>query len=173
MTGTISRRDFLKISGGAAAGASAGVAGLAHAGKAQAEDVGRATLPFRPKAVTRAATLKVNEAVPFTFPDASSPCAVIKMGSAVPSGVGPDRDIVAYSTLCTHQGCPVSYDTHARTFKCPCHYSMFDPEKSGQMVCGQATENLPQIVLEYNAHNDTVTAVGVEGLIYGRQSNVL
>jgi arsenite oxidase small subunit len=41
------------------------------------------------------------------------------------------------------------------------------------MVCGQATENLPQIVLEYNARNDAVVAVGVEGLIYGRQSNML
>ena len=41
------------------------------------------------------------------------------------------------------------------------------------MVCGQATENLPRVVLEYDAKTDTVTAVGVDGLIYGRQSNIL
>jgi arsenite oxidase small subunit len=169
----ITRREFLKISGGAAAGAGVSLAGIAHAEMAEAADIGRATLPFKSKAVTHARSLKVNEVMTFTFPDASSPCAVVKMGSQVPRGVGPDRDIVAYSTLCTHKGCPVSYDPQARTFKCPCHFSMFDPEKSGQMVCGQATENLPQIVLEYNPRNDTVTAVGVEGLIYGRQSNIL
>ena len=50
---------------------------------------------------------------------------------------------------------------------------MFDAEKAGQMVCGQATENLPRIVLDYDAKTDTVTAVAVDGLIYGRQSNIL
>ena len=28
----------------------------------------------------------------------------------VPAGVGPDGDIVAYSSLRTHMGCPVVYD---------------------------------------------------------------
>lgn len=173
MSTEISRRDFLKISGGAVAGAGASVAGLAHAGKAEAQDAGRATLPYPSKPVAMARTMPVNQSVSFTYPDASSPCAAIKMGHPVAGGAGPDGDIVAYSTLCTHMGCPVSYDGQARTFKCPCHYSMFDPEKNGQMVCGQATEELPRIVLKYDAKTDAVSAVGVEGLIYGRQANVL
>jgi arsenite oxidase small subunit len=70
-------------------------------------------------------------------------------------------------------GCPMSYDVSAKTFKCPCHYSVFDPDNRGQMVCGQATENLPQIQLSYDAATDSVRAVGVNGLIYGRQSNIL
>jgi len=41
------------------------------------------------------------------------------------------------------------------------------------MVCGQATENLPRIVLEHNMNSGSITAVAVEGLIYGRQSNLL
>ena len=40
------------------------------------------------------------------------------------------------------------------------------------MVCGQATEDLPRIALEYDAKSDSVTAVGVDGLIYGRQANI-
>ena len=32
------------------------------------------------------------------------------------------------------------------------------------MVCGQATENLPRIVLTHDPDSDTVTAVAVEGL---------
>jgi arsenite oxidase small subunit len=41
------------------------------------------------------------------------------------------------------------------------------------MVIGQATENLPVIALEYSAKDGTVKAVAVEGLIYGRQANLL
>jgi arsenite oxidase small subunit len=40
-------------------------------------------------------------------------------------------------------------------------------------VCGQATEDLPRIKLEYDTQTDLVHAVGVDGLIYGRQSNIL
>jgi arsenite oxidase small subunit len=123
--------------------------------------------------VGKAASFRDNVPVAFSFPDGSSPCAIVKMGKPTPGGVGPKNDIVAYSTMCTHMGCPVSYDTDARTFKCPCHYTMFDAELSGQMVCGHATENLPQIVLEYDAESDVVQAVGVNGKIYGRQSNVI
>lgn len=172
MSENISRRDFLKISGGVAAGAGAAVAGVATA-ETKTVDIGRATLPYPAKLVAYAGKLRVNVPVSFNFPDAASPCALIKMGHAVPGGVGPDRDLVAYSTQCTHMGCPVSYDTATRAFRCPCHFSTFDAERSGQMICGQATENLPQIVLQYDAKSDTVTAVAVEGLIYGRQANVL
>ncbi|HUW29311.1 MAG TPA: arsenate reductase (azurin) small subunit [Sulfuriferula sp.] len=173
MNGSLSRRDFLKLSGGAAAGATVAVTGIGTAVAATPADVGRATLPYKHQVIAKAASLQINHPTPFLFPDTSSPCVIIKMGAPVAGGVGPDLDIVAYSTLCTHMGCPVSYDANARTFKCPCHFSMFDPEKTGQMICGQATENLPRIVLDYNGKNGTVVAVGVEGLIYGRQSNML
>lgn len=168
---TLSRRDFFKVTGGVAAGAGLAIGGEAQA--AQAAQVGQATLPYPRKALGKARALKANSPVAFQFPDAASPCNLIKMGSAVPGGVGPNRDIVAYSTLCTHMGCPVSYDSGKRTFNCPCHFSMFDAEKAGQMICGQATENLPRVVLEYNAKTDSITAVAVDGLIYGRQSNIL
>ena len=174
MSHPLSRRDFLKISGGAAAGAGAAIAGVAATNaEAAPSDTGRSTLPYKPKMLGKAKTLPVNTAQAFNYPDASSPCAMIKMGAAVPGGVGPERDIVAYSTLCSHMGCPVAYDQQKRIFNCPCHFSTFDAEMAGQMVCGQATENLPQIVLQYNAKDDTVTAVAVNGLIYGRQSNIL
>jgi arsenite oxidase small subunit len=41
------------------------------------------------------------------------------------------------------------------------------------MVCGQATETLPSIKLSYDSKTDTVHAVGVDGLLFGRQSNIL
>jgi arsenite oxidase small subunit len=170
MGNPVSRREFLKFTGGVAAGAAALPT---NAEAAPATDAGSTVLPYKAKAVGKAGPLAVNQPVTFTFPDAASPCALVKMGSPVPGGVGPNQDIVAYSTLCTHMGCPVAYDPAQKVFKCPCHFSMFDAEKGGQMICGQATENLPRVVLKYNAKDDAVTAVAIDGLIYGRQSNIL
>ena len=170
MGNLVSRREFLKFTGGVAAGAAALPT---NAEAAPAADAGNAVLPYKAKTVGKAGSLGVNQAVNFTFPDASSPCALLKMGSPVPGGVGPNQDIVAYSTMCTHMGCQVSYDSAQRVFRCPCHFSIFDAEKAGEMVCGQATENLPRIVLKYNAKDDSVMAVAVAGLLYGRQSNIL
>lgn len=172
----VSRRDFLKMGGtGAAAGAAIASGGLLlpTGAEASGEAGSRITLPYPKKAIANAHKLRVNHPVQFTYPDKSSPCVIIRMGHPVPGGVGPKNDIVAYSTLCTHMGCPVSYDTKTRDFKCPCHFSVFDSEKEGQMVTGQATENLPRILLSYDAKSGNISAVGVDGLIYGRQSNIL
>lgn len=168
---SISRRTFLKAGGGAVATAAAVGATSATAAPT---DTARTILPYPRSNIAKVSAMAANTPVAFTYPDASSPCLAVKLGNgAVPGGAGPDGDIVAYSRLCTHMGCPVAYDAAARTFKCPCHFSSFDAEKSGQMICGQATENLPRVLLEYDARTGSVTAVGVDGLIYGRQANII
>ncbi len=169
----VSRRSFLKLGGAGVAAGAASLAPAAALARGQARNPGATTLPYPRKTVGKARSLPENQAVSFNYPDELSPCAVIRMGYPVPGGVGPHGDIVAYSTLCAHMGCPLSYDPKSRDFKCPCHFSVFDSEKKGQMVTGQATENLPRIRLEYDKKTDTVTAVGVDGLIYGRQANIL
>lgn len=169
----VGRRFFLKSGGAAAAVAGATVIPIQRAEAAAPEQSGATTLRYPRKSVGRADKLPVNQAVSFSYPDASSPCYALRMGQAVPGGVGPDGDIVAYSAMCTHMGCPVAYDGSTRTFKCGCHFSMFDPENGGQMVCGQATEDLPRVRLEYDAKSQSVAAVGIDGLLYGRQSNIL
>lgn len=168
----LNRRIFLKSTSAAAAGV-ATAAASSGAQATPAASSGATTLAYPKHTVGRARGMPVNQAVSFTYPDTSSSCYVIRMGSRVAGGVGPDRDIVAYSAMCTHMGCPVAYDGGTRTFKCGCHFSIFDPEQQGQMVCGQATEDLPRVLLEYDARTDTVTAVGIDGLLYGRQSNIL
>jgi len=162
----ISRRKFLKKGGGTAVFAEASANG-------DSSKATNATLSYPENKIIKLKKLRDNTPVSFIYPDASSPCTLIKMGKPVTGGVGPDKDIVAYSILCTHMGCPVNYDKESRNFKCPCHFSVFDSEKSGQMVTGQATENLPRILLSYDEKNDAINATGVDGLIFGRQANTL
>lgn len=169
----ISRRGFLKSSGGIAAAAGANALYVPTSEAATTSPSGATSLPYPKRPVGKAGALPVNQAVSFAYPDASSPCYLIRMGSPVPGGVGPNKDIVAFSAMCTHMGCPVGYEAGTKTFKCGCHFSIFDPENSGQMVCGQATEDLPRVLLEHDTKNDALTAVGVDGLIYGRQANLL
>ncbi|MGS2744128.1 arsenate reductase (azurin) small subunit [Halomonas sp. LS-001] len=172
----LSRRQFLAFTGTTAAGSAALGGSLllnpAHAAEGSKQP-GKVNLDYPTTAVSKAGDLKVGQPVSFTYPDASSPCTLVKTGRKTQGGIGPDGDIVAYSILCTHMGCPVNYSVEERTFKCPCHFSVFDSELNGQMVSGQATENLPRILLSYKDSDDSITAVGVEGLIYGRQANIL
>jgi arsenite oxidase small subunit len=169
----LGRRFFLKSGGAAAAVAGATVIPIHRAEAAPAANAGSTTLPYPRKGLGRVDKMPVNEAVTFAYPDASSQCYAIRMGQPVKGGVGPNNDIVAFSSMCTHMGCPVVYEGGTRTFKCGCHFSIFDPENGGQMVCGQATEDLPRIRLEYDAKTQSVLAVGIDGLLYGRQSNIL
>lgn len=98
MSHPLSRKDYLKISGSVAAGAGATVAGVTNA-EATPNDAGRAALPFKPKVLSQGKNIGVNTALAFNFPDASSPCALIKIGAAVPGGVGPEHGLV-YGRAC-------------------------------------------------------------------------
>lgn len=104
------------------------------------------------------------------YPDEFSLIHVLKLGTRSTEGVGPDADIVAYSGLCTHMGCPVSYDPTTRVFMCPCHYSYFDAAADAMLISGPATQHLPRIVLEVEGQD--IYAIGVQGLIYGRPHNL-
>jgi len=172
----ISRRNFFKISGAATAGTVATAASVVSPASYATDLTAPSTnavLKYDKVFITKASGLKVNQPMSFSYPDKQSMCQMIKMGHPVPGGVGPDKDIVAYSILCPHMGCPTAYDKESRTFQCGCHFSKFDAEKEGQQLIGQATQNMPRIELIYNHKNDKVYAVGVYGLIYGRQANTL
>lgn len=176
MTKTINvkRRRFLQTGGsGLVAVATLGPMDQAKAQSTTAATPASTTLDYPTVEVTAAESMNPSEPIHFAYPDADSPCMAVKLGRPAPGGVGPDQDIVAYSLLCTHMGCPTYYDKETRTFKCPCHFSEFDAEKAGQMICGQATQDLPRILLEYDDATQTVRAVGIDGLIYGRQANIL
>ena len=116
--------------------------------------------------------LKPNAPLQVTYPDEDAPGVLLKLGSKVPGGVGPDGDIVGFTTICPHKGFPLAYNSSDKTLNCPGHYSRFDCENGGQEIWGHATQNLPQYLLRVDAKGD-IYAEGIDELLYGRLSNVL
>lgn len=59
------------------------------------------------------------------------------------------QDIVAYSKLCTHVGCPVGlYQAELGLLLCPCHQSTFDVMQHARPIFGPAARSLPQLPLD-------------------------
>ncbi len=123
--------------------------------------------------VASVSELKVNEPLTFMYPTEQTNSALYKLGKPVHRGVGDEGDIVAYNTDCTHMGCPLAglfKAEHSILGPCACHFTTFDLTKRGQVVIGQATENLPQVLLEIEG--DDIIAVGTLGLAYGFRDNL-
>jgi arsenite oxidase small subunit len=155
----VSRRSLFAAG---AAGATAIVVGV------EASDAEARTYPrVRVVALSK---LRVNRAVTFDYPLKGQSNMLLDLGSAVPSGVGPKKSIVAFSSLCQHMGCPVGYDRGRHEFVCPCHQTRYDPERVGSIIQGVATRGLPRVHLE--VRDGAVYALGVDGLIYGYRTNL-
>lgn len=155
----ISRRALL-AAGGAAVVTAASATGVAEAAS-----------PAYPRLrVIALSKLKTNKPVDFAYPLTKQLSVLVDLGHAVPDGVGKRKSIVAYSILCQHMGCPVSYEPALREFVCPCHQSRYDAERLGGIVQGVAMQPLPRVLLE--VRNGAVWAVGMDGLIYGYRNNL-
>lgn len=170
----VSRRHFLKLGACVVGGACAAEAfpSLTHAAEAGKLTTLRTTLPYPRVKLASVEQLTIGRAQLTAYPDQASPVVLMKLGRPAINGVGPDRDIVAFSRRCSHMGGTLNLRPDSATFHCPLHYAMFDAQKGGLLVIGQATDNLPQVELEVDAAGD-VYAVGIRGLLYGRQANVL
>jgi len=164
----VGRRQFLR--GGAMVTAGAAAAAVSPSDGRAAQGTARVAYPAN--RLANLSDLTENAPLAVAYPDQDAPGVLLKLGQPVEGGVGPDGDIVGFSTVCPHKGFPLRYDAGERSFHCPGHYSIFDAEKGGQQVWGQATQNLPQYVLSVDDAGD-IHAEGVDELLYGRLSNVL
>lgn len=162
------RRKFLT---GASVAAVSAVASTVVAPQAKAERAAAGVI-YPSNRLGNVHDLKLNEPLSVAYPDADLPGVLLKLGKPVPSGAGPDGDIVGFSTTCPHKGFPLGYNQSDRTLNCPGHYSRFDVEAGGQQTWGHATQNLPQYALRVDSNGD-IYAEGVDELLYGRLSNVL
>jgi arsenite oxidase small subunit len=165
----VGRRQFLRGSAFAAAGAAAAASLPATPAKAAP---GLALVEYPSNRLANIADLKPNEPLDVGYPDNDAPGVLLKLGTRVEGGAGPDGDIVGFTTICPHKGFPLNYNAEDRTLNCPGHYSRFDCEAGGLQIWGQATQNLPQYKLRVDEKGD-IFAEGLDELIYGRLSNML
>jgi rieske iron-sulfur protein len=57
--------------------------------------------------------------------------------------------VVAYSAICTHQGCPVNmWSKDRNAFVCSCHGSVFDPKNGAEVIGGPAPRPLAALGLK-------------------------
>jgi len=74
----------------------------------------------------------------FTSRDALTPGKVVQNWTV--------DNIVAYSKICTHVGCPAAlYEQTTHHILCPCHQSTFDAARGAEVIFGPATRALPQL----------------------------
>ena len=172
----VSRRAFLKTSAGLAGAAGIGILGF-PAGtqivEALAPGVQRITRSYSIASIARMSDLVQSEPLSFQYPLKEHNNFIVKLGVTAFDGVGPEQDIVAFNYLCPHMGCPLNgqyRDEYKMLGPCTCHYSRFDLAKNGVMILGQATQSLPQIVLDVDG--DDILALGVTGLVYGAWNNL-
>ena len=170
---TMDRRNFLKLA--AAAGGAITIAAVASTIK---------VATFVPTSTTQASWPKVNVAnisqiqpltpVSFNYPLTSTPNVLVKLGVAAQDGVGPDKDIVAFSTICQHLGCQYSFVPQGGSPKCNaaykaampmgyccCHGSQYDFVNSAKVLGGPAPRPVPQVQLEFDSATGNISAVAM------------
>lgn len=173
----LTRRQFMMYSGAAAASVSTVSVSL-FPGTANAKTMPARVLGYPRKKIAALSDFKDNQPIDFNYPDdgANASCMAVKMGGVKGGGgVGEQRDIVSFSYMCTHQGGPLQgnykvVDDQRILGQCPLHLSTYDLRRHGIIVSGQAYESLPQVLLEIE--DGDVYAVGLMGLLFGRQSNL-
>ncbi len=128
----------------------------------------------------------------FQYPFAATPCFLLRLAAPVspvpalrrerggpyasPGGVGPARNLVAFSAICAHK---LAYPTRDVSFiryqrsrsptssgkviHCCADHSVYDPAAGARVVAGPAPQPLAAILLEHDAASDQLTAVGTLG----------
>jgi Rieske Fe-S protein len=183
------RRDFVKL----CAASAAALAAPTVQADARPRFYARARLLDELGAPLRASAIPVERNLVFNYPYASTPCFLLNLGRPVPAavrlktadrtpyewsgGVGAQRSIVAYSAICAHK---LTYPTRdisfisyraektpgnrfASVIHCCSEHSQYDPAEGARVVAGPAPQPLAAILLEHDAKNDEIAAVGTLG----------
>ena len=104
------RRKFLTGAGLAAAGVAAAQISTPQAKAAPPA----ARVDYPSNRLANVSDLKVDEPMQVAYPDADAPGVLLKFGKRLPTGVGPDGDIVGFTTICPHKGFPLSFSKSDR-----------------------------------------------------------
>jgi thiosulfate dehydrogenase [quinone] large subunit len=85
--------------------------------------------------IIKLADLKVGGTYNFTHSSQGVPAVLFRTKTGV----------FAYSAICTHQGCTVSYNATSKRLKCPCHGAEFDPANGAKAVTGPTQTPLAKV----------------------------
>jgi len=128
----------------------------------------------------------------FQYPFLATPCLLVRMSRPVATtvnlkredgaayawqgGVGAERNVVAFSAICAHK---LAYPTREVSFirfqrersatssgqviHCCADHSVYDPAQGARVVAGPAPQPLAAIVLEHDATEDAIYALGTQG----------
>ncbi len=98
----VGRRRFMSGAGLAAAGVA--VTSITPLPAQAATGAARVDYPVNRLANIK--DLKLNEPLNVSYPDDNAPGVLLKLGKQVPGGVGAERDIVGFTTICPHGAIP-------------------------------------------------------------------
>lgn len=187
----VERRDFVKLCAGSAAAASLPTPAEASALKARlytrARLVDERGVPLRP------AALKSGTNYVFDYPFTSTPSFLLRLSGKHAGGVdlltesggtyrwaggvGPQRNLVAYSAICAHKltyptrqvsfigyrEAPSAVSKSGKVITCCSDRSVYDPAAGARVVSGPAPQPLATILLEHDTGRDELFAVGTLG----------
>ena len=185
------RRDFVQVCAASAAGVA--LPDSKAASTLQARMYKRVKLVDEAGQPIRASTLKTGATYVFDYPFSSTPCFLLRLDKPTNAnialktetgfdyvwegGVGPQKNIVAYSAICAHK---MTYPTKQVSFigyrnepspvagpgkviTCCSDRSVYDPASGARVVSGPAPQPLATILLQHDARADELLAVGTFG----------
>lgn len=156
-----SRRDFIR---GMIAGAAAMLTGIglwqlirpaattittgtnaSSAGTAAA--VSTTTTSASSTVISNLNNLPVNSSAQFTIPSNQDPGIVVRLSQ---------NSVVAFDATCTHNGCPVQYDSGSQVLYCPCHGAEFDPKNNAAVIQGPTNQPLAPVAIAVDQSNGNI-----------------
>jgi len=169
----LSRRNFLKLA--AAAGGAVTIAAVVSSIKAATFVPTSANAVAWPiVTVTNINQLTNLTPVIFNYPLTNTPNILVKLGVAATNGVGPNNDIVAFSSICQHLGCQYSfiptggspvcnaaYKAPLPMGYCCCHGSQYDFVHGAKVLGGPAPRPVPMVQLQFVATTGNINAIGM------------
>jgi thiosulfate dehydrogenase [quinone] large subunit len=134
-TTNFQRRNVIRTS---IVAALAVVASLAGRSVASSTSLKSASTPG--KKIVKLAKLPVGKSFNFIHSAQGVPSVLFRTKSGV----------FAYSAICTHQGCTVTYKASTKKLTCPCHGAQFDPFANGSVTTGPAETPLAKVKVKVN-----------------------
>jgi len=186
------RRSFVETCSAGVACLSAGLNLPALASDAKPKFYSRVLLSNEFGDPLRAASLKPQSNYVFHYPFESTPVFLLRLDQAAspqqlstkakdtyawPGGVGPQKNLVAFSAICAHQlvypTAQVSFISFRKSraqkgvadnlIHCCAENSQYDPAKGARVMNGPAEQPLCAVLLEHKAKDDTLTAYATLG----------